>query len=105
MIQLAGDVKLEAESGDPHSESVLHWATAIDMNAPRFKQASNLAAIMAPSLGIGAFSWIGESFSIYLMILPFSKICQKHFLKAGSKVWKIFLKTSAVCLWPKCGGP
>ena len=85
MIQLAGDVKLGAESGDPHSESVLHWATAIDMNAPRFKQASNLAAIMAPSLGIGAFSWIGESFSIYLDDSPFFKDMQKAFLEGGIK--------------------
>ena len=50
MIQTVGDIKLKSGSGDPHPETVLHWASALDMDSPRFKQASNFAAIMAPSL-------------------------------------------------------
>ena len=84
MIQTVGDIKLNSESGDPHPEAVLHWASALDMNSPRFKQASNFAAIMAPSLGVGAFSWVGESFSFYLDESPFfSRICKKRFVRVA----------------------
>ena len=66
MISTVGQVKLGELSGDPHPEALVHWVTALDMDSPELKQASNFAAIMAPSLGAGAFSWIGESYSIYL---------------------------------------
>jgi hypothetical protein len=85
MIQTVGDVKLKSESGDPHPETVFHWVTAIDMDSPRFKQASNFAAIMAPSLGAGAFSWVGESFSLYLDKSPFFDGMQKAFREKGMK--------------------
>ena len=85
MIQMVGEVKLDSESGDPHPETVLHWVSAIDMNSPRFQQASNFAAIMAPSLGAGAFSWVGESFSFYLDNSLFFKDMQKAFLQDGIK--------------------
>ena len=85
MIQMVGEVKLDSESGDPHPETVLHWVSAIDMNSPRFQQASNFAAIMAPSLGAGAFSWVGESFSFYLDNSLFFKDMQKAFLQEGIK--------------------
>ena len=83
MIQMVGGVKLKSDSGDPHDETIFHWVSAIDMNSPRFKQASNFAAIMAPSLGVGAFSWVGESFSLYLDDSPFFDDMQKAFLENG----------------------
>ena len=76
MIQMVGGVKLKPDAGDPHDETVFHWVSAIDMNSPRFKQAGNFAAIMAPSLGVGAFSWVGESFSLYFDDSPFFKAMQ-----------------------------
>ncbi len=85
MIQTVGEVKLKPESGDPHPETVFHWVSALDMNSPRFKQASNFAAIMAPSLGVGAFSWVGESFSIYLDKSTFFEDMQKAFQENGMK--------------------
>ena len=83
MIQTVGDIKLKPESGDPHPETVLHWVSGLDMNSPRFKQASNFASIIAPSLGVGAFSWVGESFSFYLDESPFFKDMQKAFSEGG----------------------
>ena len=71
MISTVGEVKLKNTSGDPHPEALLHWITALDMDSPELKRASNFAALMAPSLGTGAFSWIGESYSIYLDRSPF----------------------------------
>ena len=85
MIQTVGDIKLKSGSGDPHAETILHWASALDMNSTRFKQASNFAAIMAPSLGVGAFSWVGESFSFYLDESPFFEDMQKAFRKGGMR--------------------
>jgi hypothetical protein len=83
MISTVGKVKLKDSSGDPHPEALLHWVTALDMDSPELKQASNFAAIMAPSLGTGAFSWIGESYSIYLDRSPFFNELGKAFAKGG----------------------
>ena len=83
MIQTVGSIKLKPESGDPHPETVFHWVSALDMNSPRFKQASNFASIMAPSLGVGAFSWVGESFSVYMDDSLFFKDMQNAFREKG----------------------
>ena len=106
MIQMVGEVKLDSESGDPHPETVLHWVSAIDMNSPRFQQASNFAAIMAPSLGAGAFSWVGESFSFYLDNSLFFKDMQKAFLQDGIKGVEDFFRKKlwSHTSWRKCGG-
>ena len=83
MISTVGEVKLKNSSGDPHPEALLHWITALDMDSPELKQASNFAAIMAPSLGAGAFGWIGESYSIYLDRSPFFNELGQAFAKGG----------------------
>ena len=83
IIQMVGGVKLKPDSGDPHDETVFHWVSALDMTSPRFKQASNFAAIMAPSLGVRTFSWLGEFFSFYLDDSPFFDDMQKAFLENG----------------------
>ena len=48
MISTVGEVKLKNTSGDPHPEALLHWITALDMDSPELKRASNFAALMAP---------------------------------------------------------
>jgi len=83
MIETVGQVKLKPQSGDPHPEAVLHWISAIDMDSPRFKQASNFASIMAPSLGVGAFSWVGKFFSFYLDESSFFNEVQNMYQKEG----------------------
>ena len=83
MISTVGEVKLKNSSGDPHPEALLHWITALDMDSPELKQASNFAAIMAPSLGTGAFGWIGESYSIYLDRSSFFNELGQAFAKGG----------------------
>ena len=85
MVSTTGDVKLKGTSGDPHPQALLHWITALDMNSPELKQVSNFASIMAPSLGAGAFSWIGESYSVYLDQSPFFKELGKAFSRGGEK--------------------
>ncbi|MBT7649350.1 MAG: hypothetical protein HN553_00045, partial [Opitutae bacterium] len=85
MVSTTGDVKLKGTSGDPHPQALLHWITALDMDSPELKQVSNFASIMAPSLGAGAFSWIGESYSVYLDQSPFFKELGKAFSRGGEK--------------------
>ena len=92
IIQTVGDVKLKPKSGDPHPEASLHWISAIDMNSPRFKKASNFAAIMAPSLGAGAFSWIGESFSFFLDESVFLTEAQDVFVLDGQEAGENFIE-------------
>ena len=85
MIQMVGEVKLKPESGDPHAETVFHWVSALDMDSPRFKQASNFATFMAPSLGAGAFGWVGDSISVYMDDSPFFEDIQRAFHHGGMK--------------------
>ena len=92
MIQTVGQVKLKPESGDPHPEALFHWVSAIDMQSSKFKQASSLAAIMAPSLGNTAFGWIGESFSFYLDESPFFAEMQKVFREEGYRAGEEFVE-------------
>ena len=40
---------------------------------------------MAPSLGVGAFSWVGESFSFYLDESPFFEDMQNAFHEGGMR--------------------
>ncbi len=92
MISTVGEVKLKNTSGDPHPEALLHWITALDMDSPELKRASNFAALMAPSLGTGAFSWIGESYSIYLDRSPFFNELGKAFAKGGENGAEDFME-------------
>lgn len=92
MISTAGDVKLKDLSGDPHPEALLHWVTALDMDSPELKQASNFASIMAPSLGAGAFSWIGKSYSLYLDQSSFFNELGHAFSTGGEKEAEEFLE-------------
>ena len=92
MISTVGEVKLKKSSGDPHPEALLHWVTALDMDSPELKQASNFAALMAPSLGTGAFSWIGESYSIYLDRSPFFNELGKAFAEGGEDQAEEFME-------------
>ena len=92
MISTTGDVKLKDLSGDPHPEALLHWVTALDMDSPELKQASNFASIMAPSLGAGAFSWIGKSYSLYLDQSSFFNELGHAFSTGGEKEAEKFLE-------------
>ena len=92
MISTTGDVKLKDSSGDPHPEALLHWITALDMDSPDLKQASNFASIMAPSLGAGAFSWIGKSYSLYFDQSSFFNELGHAFSTGGEKEAEEFLE-------------
>ncbi|MFP6855139.1 MAG: hypothetical protein VB980_05090, partial [Opitutales bacterium] len=73
MKEFTGNTRLAAGSGDPHSESLFHWITAIDMKSRTMQQASGMAALFAPSLGVNAFGWVGEWISIYFDDAPYWK--------------------------------
>ena len=92
MVETVGQVKLKPESGDPHPEAIMHWASAIDMNSPKFKQVSNFTSIISPSLGTGALGWVGESFSVYLDDSPLFPKTKKIFLQDGHKSAENFIE-------------
>lgn len=73
LIETTGDVRLTPEAGDPHPETLAHWITALDMESRHMQQASNMAAIFAPALGLKAFGWVGEWASVYVDDSPFWK--------------------------------
>ncbi|MFP6900557.1 MAG: hypothetical protein VCA36_06415, partial [Opitutales bacterium] len=72
-IEITGKSRLAPGSGDPHPESLLHWILALDMKSRRMQQASGMAALFAPSLGVNAFSWVGSWISVYADESPYWK--------------------------------
>ncbi len=92
MTETFGQVKLKAESGDPHPEALMHWASALDWEAPKFKKASGFASVVAPSLGAGAFGWIGQSFSFYLDESPYFDELQEIFAVEGARTSEKFVE-------------
>ncbi|MBO94773.1 MAG: hypothetical protein CMI32_07745 [Opitutales bacterium] len=73
LIAVTGKSRLEAGDGDPHQESLFHWILALDMKSPTMQQASGFASLLAPSLGVNAFSWAGDWASVYADDSPFWK--------------------------------
>ena len=71
MIEVTGNSRLKPGAGDPHPESLLHWIIALDMKSKPMQQASGMASLFAPSLGVNAFSWVGEWISVYADESPF----------------------------------
>ena len=65
LIEITGKTRLKAGAGDPHPESLFHWILALDMKSKPMQQAGAMASLFAPSLGVNAFSWVGEWVSVY----------------------------------------
>ena len=71
LIETTGSIRLSQDAGDPHPEALAHWITALDMKSRQMQQASNMAALFAPALGLKAFGWVGEWASVYVDDSPF----------------------------------
>jgi len=64
LIDLTGDVQLEASSGDPHSETLFHYVIALSTQGQTFNMGRGMAGMFMPEVE-DPFSWIGESAALY----------------------------------------
>ena len=88
LIEITGKSRLRAGAGDPHPEALLHAILALDMKSPTMQQASGMAAILAPSLGVNAFSWVGEWASVYVDEGPFMEELEKAAGQGEDAAWE-----------------
>lgn len=57
-------------AGDPH-DALAHAVFAVNAESPAVKQASGMAAMFSPEIGLDALGWLGKSVAIYADPDPF----------------------------------
>jgi hypothetical protein len=67
-IEIASGAELKSTAGDPHADSLLHWALAINTKSERLKWASNF---LEGPVKVSLLGWLGESISVYADSDPF----------------------------------
>ena len=65
LIDLTGDVQLEASSGDPHAKVLFHYVMALSTKGPTFNMGRGMAGMFMPEVE-DPFGWIGESAALYV---------------------------------------
>lgn len=68
-IELARGARIAPLACDPHDDALLHWALAIDKQAPLLGEQSSMLSMMMPE--VDALGWLGQSISIYADDDPF----------------------------------
>jgi hypothetical protein len=67
-IEIAAGATLKSTAGDPHADSLLHWALAINTKSERLKWANNF---LEGPVKVSLLGWLGESISVYADPDPF----------------------------------
>lgn len=62
----AGEARISSTSGDPHTDSLLHFVMAIDTEGEVVREIGESLTGMVPQLGADAMKWMGGSMAIYL---------------------------------------
>ncbi|MCI0744026.1 MAG: hypothetical protein L0Y58_01345 [Verrucomicrobia subdivision 3 bacterium] len=70
-ISVTRGASIAPQAGDPHADTLLHFAMAINSQSDLLKQAGNWLGSMNSSLRANPFGWLGESISIYADKDPF----------------------------------
>jgi len=64
-IGLTRGAKIAPESGDRHSEALMHLALSINTQSDMVKQTGNFLGMASPSLRANPLGWLGQSVAIY----------------------------------------
>ena len=64
LIDLTGEVELKPDSGDPHSEALLHYVMALSDRGETFGMGRGFAGMFLPGVK-DPLGWIGESVALY----------------------------------------
>ncbi|MFT7664917.1 MAG: hypothetical protein ACI87A_003151, partial [Planctomycetota bacterium] len=63
-INLAGDAAISPDSGDPHPESLIHFAMALSRKSRTFQSGGGMAGMFLPGVS-DPLGWVGDSISLY----------------------------------------
>ena len=63
-INLAGDAAIRPDSGDPHPESLIHFAMALSRESRTFRNGGGMAGMFLPGVR-DPLGWVGDSISLY----------------------------------------
>ncbi len=70
-ITLTSGSRITPESGDPHSEALMHLVMSINTQSEQIKDAGNILGSVNPSLKANPLGWLGQSAAIYADQDPF----------------------------------
>ena len=70
-IGLTSGSRIAPDSGDPHPETLLHLAMAINAQSEAIKEAGNFLGSINASLKANPLGWLGESIALYADQDPF----------------------------------
>jgi hypothetical protein len=70
-ISLTSGSRITPESGDPHSEALMHLVMSINSQSEQIKDAGNILGSVNPSLKANPLGWLGQSAAIYADQDPF----------------------------------
>ena len=65
LIDVSEGSSLNATSGDPHAESVMHFVLSLNHESEMLSDLNRNIGNFIPGIQVDLFSWIGDSFSIY----------------------------------------
>ncbi len=65
LVNFSKGAKIGAADGDPHKQSLVHWALALNLDSPLLKQYAGTAAMFAPQIKVNPLSWVGNAVAVY----------------------------------------
>jgi hypothetical protein len=64
-VNISKGARIGPADADPHKQSLVHWALALNMESPLLKQYAGFASAFAPHIKVNPLSWIGNAVAIY----------------------------------------
>ena len=71
IIEVSSGAQIAPDAGDPHTNTLLHVAFAINLQSQPVQEAGNFIGTMAPGLKANPFGWLGQSIALYADADPF----------------------------------
>jgi len=65
LVDLTEGQIMKPDSGDPHSDTLMRWAIALNPSSQPIRQAASFALTMMPGMTANPLDWIGESVTLY----------------------------------------
>jgi len=64
-VNISKGAKIGPADADPHKQSLVHWALALNVESPLLKQYAGFASAFAPHIKVNPLNWIGNSVAVY----------------------------------------
>lgn len=64
-VNISKGAKIGPADADPHEQSLVHLALALNMDSPLLKSYAGLASAFSPRIKVNPLSWIGNAVAVY----------------------------------------